>query len=236
MPRRKSKQAPKLAVGPAPPPAGDGLDIPDFLLRAKDPAKWAAPWRSAATAPVAASKTELTSSFAALAAARAAERETKRAARIERVKARKAVPDRIAAKLFDPVERIPTARYDAVMRRLPTDAHRDYLRKTWISDPEHGGYRRAEQVISGVVVKAAPQPKTFNCRSVPRPKVTGRPAAPDDVAARTAGLDRKALLALAKANGFYKPSYDALDNGRVTMTVRNVLRGKAKRGEQVKWS
>jgi hypothetical protein len=65
----------------------------------------------------------------------------------------------------------------------------------------------------------------------------------DDLAARLkshlatkdGGIDRDKLEALAKRNDAWKPNYAALDNGRLRMTVGNVLRAAVKRGDKIDW-
>lgn len=206
--------------------APDPFEIPKFLQlsAAVRRASWKR-YRPPAPAVTATPR----STFADLAANRKAEREAKRKIRIDRVLARKAVPDRIAAEFAQrDGEFLSVARFKRIRRELPTKTMRSILDQDWLRDGNR--YRRA--IINGVVLR--PSPLLASASRI-KPARVARPVASDDVAARTAGLDRAALLALAKANGFFKPSYDALDNGRVMMTVRNVLRNRIKHGDAVKW-
>lgn len=207
--------------------APDPFEIPKFLQlsAAVRRASWKH-FKPPAPLPTTAPR----SSFATLAVARKAEQEAKRKARIDRVLARKAVPDRIAAEFAQrDGEFLSVARFKRIRRELPTKTMRSILDNDWLRDGNR--YRRA--IVNGVVLR--PSPLLASASRI-KPVRIVRPTVNDDVTTRTAGLDRAALLTLAKANGFYKLSYDALDNGRVTMTVRNVLRNRIKHGEQVKWA
>lgn len=69
----------------------------------------------------------------------------------------------------------------------------------------------------------------------PAPKVRPAPQTGSQVAGQVVTKDTAEQI--AKLNGIWKPEYEKLrGTGRIVMTVGNVLKGKAKRGEEIKWA
>ena len=205
--------------------APDPFEIPKFLRlsAAERRASWKR-YRPPAPAVTATPR----STFADLAASRKAEQEARRKARIDRVLARKAVPDRIAAEFAQrDGEFLSVARFKRIRRELPTTAHRKILDQDWVRDGNR--YRRA--IVNGVVLRPSAVP------TAPRSKPVRIVRSKDELSTRLSALSRNQLLQLAKVNNVFKPEYATLPNdGLVRMTCGNRLRAIVKRGEQVKWS
>jgi hypothetical protein len=215
------------------------LDIPKYLRISPEARRKAwAKYKPAAPPP----QTEIFTTLSRFDAQRAVEREAKRAARIERAKARKAVPDRIAAQLHDKTERISSLKYKRILSELPTAKHKDALKQMWVKDGDN--YRRA--IEHGVVVTTkkprgipglTPKPKPLKAPKTPRivPHKDDFTKKLEAAAYVNGALNRTRLIELAKLNGIWKDNYAELDNGRARMTIGNMLRVRVKRGEQVKW-
>lgn len=86
-----------------------------------------------------------------------------------------------------------------------------------------------------------PRPEHASKQVKPAAKVPA-PAAPNvartyvDATGNWSRITKDTAEAIAKLNGVWKPDYEKLrGTGRIVMTVGNVLKGHAKRGEAVKW-
>lgn len=207
MPRIKAKQS-------------DPLDIPDFLRIS--PAERQRAWAEHPPQP-----TTLLERQPAMLMQTQHERRRERArVRLERLKQRKQ-DSKLRTQLFPKMEGMLVVKFKRLEREMPTEQHRNML---------HAMFRfngKCYIRTSPALVQNVP-PVGRASGHKPSRRVDTAFSLQMDACLKDHDL-RPRLRELARANNIWKDSYDALDNGRLRMTVGNVLRAKAKRGENIKW-